>query len=92
MSFNINGPEPVQIVKPAFMPNDGGAGNTGYFRQEKKKKDDEEKDSDTLEISAKNENDVEEKEKNPDLIGTKIKTFWFKIHGIFSEVAFEKKE
>ncbi len=89
MSFSINGPDPTPAIQRAFHANDGGAGNLGYFNQGKKKKKDEDKDeNDVLELSTKKDEEAEEEkeEKNPDSIGIKIKTFWFRIHGIFSEV------
>jgi len=86
MSFGISGPDPTPSIQPSHRASDGGAGNLGYFQQEKKKK--EEKDeNDTFELSEKNEEKIEkEEDKKPDSIGTKIKTFWFNLHGIFNEV------
>lgn len=85
MSFSINGPEPTPAIQRSHHTNDGGAGNLGYFQQEKKKKKEEKDENDILELSTKKDEDDEE-EKKPDSIGSKIKTFWFNIHGIFSEV------
>lgn len=87
MSFSINGPEPTPAIQPSHQTNDGGAGNLGYFQQEKKKKKEDKDDNDILELSnKKDEEETIEAKKEPDYIGSKIKTFWFKIHGIFSEV------
>ena len=86
MSFGISGPDPTPSILPSQRASDGGAGNLGYFQQEKKKK--EEKDeNDTIELTTKKDEETEkEEEKKPDSIGTKIKTFWFNLHGIFNEV------
>ena len=92
MSFEIKGPDRTPSIQPSAQTGDGGAGNLGYFRQEKKKKQDEKDEGDTLELSNKKEKDDEELKSGnkPDSIGTKIKTFWFNIHGIFNEVIDER--
>lgn len=87
MSFGINGPEPVSGIQRSHHTNDGGAGNLGYFQQEKNQNEDEEQNQDTFESSKK-----EEKEDDSKNIGNRIKTFWFKIHGIFDEAVSEKEE
>ena len=89
MSFSISGPEPTSAIQRTHQSNEGGAGNLGYFQQGKKKKKDENEDeNDKLELSTKknNEDDDDANEKMPDSIGSKIKTFWFKINGVFNEV------
>ncbi len=94
MSFSINGPDSTPAISPAHQTTDGGAGNLGYFNQGKKKKKEEEKnESDTIELSTKKEEEEEVKDdKKPDSIGSKIKTFWFRIHGVFSEVVDESNK
>ena len=37
MSFGINGPDPIPAIQKSQKSSDGGAGNLGYFQQEKKK-------------------------------------------------------
>ena len=89
MSFSINGPEPLSSIQPSHQTSDGGAGNLGYFQQEKKKKEEEKNENDILDLSTKKDED-EDDEKKPDSVGTKIKTFWFKINGIFNEAVDEE--
>lgn len=88
MLNGINGPDPSPMIQRSHHTNDGGAGNLGYFQQEKKKKKDEDE-NDTIELSTKKDNDDEEEEKESakklDAAGKRIKTFWYKIHGLFSE-------
>lgn len=93
MSFGISGPDPTGAIQPSHHTNDGGAGNLGYFQQGKKKKKDDKEENDTLELSTKKEEkELEIEEKKPDSIGTKIKTFWFNLHGIFNEVVDEEAQ
>jgi len=87
MSFGINGPDPISGIQRSHHTNDGGAGNLGYFQQEKNQNDDEEQNQDTFESS--NQKDKEEEDSKN--IGNRIKTFWFKIHGIFDEAVSENK-
>lgn len=81
MSFGINGPDNIPSIQKSHHTNDGGAGNLGYFQQEKRKKKEEEE-QDVFEFSSKEDKD------DPlmvelDSIGTKIKSFWMKLHNPF---------
>ena len=92
MLNGVNGPSSSPLIQRSHHANDGGAGNLGYFQQEKKKKKDEKEEEDTLELSAKKDDEElsekkESKDSKLDSAGSKIKTFWFKIHGIFNEAA-----
>jgi len=93
MLNGINGPEPQPAIQRSHHANDGGAGNLGYFKQEKKKKKDEDE-SDTLELSSKKEEEEEiaAEEKKPDEAGSKIRTFWLKIRGVFTETVSEDEQ
>ena len=64
MSFGINGPENLPAIQKSHHTNDGGAGNLGYFQQERKNKKD-------------NEDSLME---DLDSIGTRIKNFWLSLH------------
>ena len=39
MSFGINGPDNLPAIQKSHHTNDGGAGNLGYFQQERKQKE-----------------------------------------------------
>ena len=56
MSFGINGPDNIPSIQKSHHTNDGGAGNLGYFQQQKKKKEGNDKDeNDVFEFSSKKE-------------------------------------
>lgn len=62
MSFNlgpINNINNQPVIKQSQKSQDGGAGNTGYFEQEKKEKDDE-KDQDIFDKSIFDEESLDE--------------------------------
>ena len=54
MSFGINGPDSnLPAIQKSHHANDGGAGNLGYFQQQKKQKDEEKEDeSDVFQSST----------------------------------------
>lgn len=90
MSFGINGPENIPAIQKSHHTNDGGAGNLGYFQQEKKQKEEKEE-NDVFELSSgEKEEDTEENSLLVELdqIGTRIKNFWLNIH---SNITKEKK-
>ena len=81
MSFGINGPENLPAIQKSHHTNDGGAGNLGYFQQERKKKDEQNKDeSDVFELSSKKEDNEDPLMEDLDSIGTRIKNFWLGLH------------
>lgn len=84
MSFGINGPsgpEKLPAIQKSHHANDGGAGNLGYFQQEKNKNKKKKEENDTVDFSSKKEEKDEFiKEKELDSIGTKIKNLWLKIN------------
>ncbi len=87
MSFDINGPSPVNkpMIQESQHTSDGGAGNLGYFQRgkQKKKKDDE---FDTFEFSSGEDSfeeqlaniDEEQAEADFKSIANKIKGFFTK--------------
>ncbi len=86
MSFGINGPDNnIPAIQKSHHTNDGGAGNLGYFQQERNKKKEEKEEQDVFESSSDkkdeenfdNFDDIEEK---LDSIGTKIKNFWLNLN------------
>ena len=91
MSFGINnGPENIPAIQKSHQTTDGGAVNLGYFQQGNQKKKEQKKDElDVFESSSKKkeEND-EDFEVNLESIGTRIKNFWLKLHGLLKD---EKK-
>ena len=81
MSFGINGPDNLPAIQKSHHTNDGGAGNLGYFQQERKKKDEQNKDeSDVFEFSSKKEENDDPLMEDLDSIGTRIKNFWLSLH------------
>ncbi|MBQ3640796.1 hypothetical protein II906_02540 [bacterium] len=54
MSFGINGPDSnMPAIQKSHHTNDGGAGNLGYFQQQKKQKDEEkEQEADVFQSSS----------------------------------------
>ena len=38
MSFGINGPDHIPAIQKSQKSSDGGAGNLGYFQQQKKRR------------------------------------------------------
>ena len=81
MSFGINGPDNLPAIQKSHHANDGGAGNLGYFQQERKKKDEQNKDeSDVFELSSKKEDNEDPLMEDLDSIGTRIKNFWLGLH------------
>ncbi|MCD7879577.1 MAG: hypothetical protein LUG16_06575 [Candidatus Gastranaerophilales bacterium] len=84
MSFGINGPDNLPAIQKAHHTNDGGAGNLGYFQQNKKKekKKNDKNEEDVFEFSGKNDEDTELETETFELnkIGLKIKNFWIKLH------------
>ena len=81
MSFGINGPDNLPAIQKSHHTNDGGAGNLGYFQQERKKKDEQNKDeSDVFELSSKKEDNEDPLMEDLDSIGTRIKNFWLGLH------------
>ena len=81
MSFGINGPENLPAIQKSHHTNDGGAGNLGYFQQERKNKKDNEDESDIFELSSKKEDNEDPfLMENLDSIGTRIKNFWLSLH------------
>ena len=81
MSFGINGPGKLPAIQQSHQTNDGGAGNLGYFQRRKKDEDEDESQEDIFESSKK---DDEAKEDvlmlELDSIGSRIKSFWNKLH------------
>ena len=84
MSFGINGPDNhIPAIQKSHKSTDGGAGNLGYFQQERKKKDDKDE-NDIFEFSSsKDENEEDPLMEELDSIGTRIKGFWMKLHNPF---------
>ena len=81
MSFGINGPDNLPAIQKSHHTNDGGAGNLGYFQQERKKKDEQNKDEhDVFEFSSKKEEKDDPLMEDLDSIGTRIKNFWLSLH------------
>ncbi|MCD7780211.1 MAG: hypothetical protein LUH05_06015 [Candidatus Gastranaerophilales bacterium] len=89
MSFGINGPDNnIPAIQKSHHTNDGGAGNLGYFQQEKKKKEKEKEkkeEQDVFEFSSKSDGEDkfeqdENTEEKLDSIGTKIKNFWLNLN------------
>ena len=80
MSFGINGPNNVPAIQKSHHTNDGGAGNLGYFQQEKKKKEEKPKDNenDVFEFSLK-ENKDDGFEKTLNDVGNKIRNVWLTL-------------
>ena len=85
MSFGINGPDHIPQIQKSHHTNDGGAGNLGYFQQERKNKDEENEEQDIFESSNKNDDEKDPIEKDLDSIGQKIKNFWTVIHNNLKE-------
>lgn len=78
MSFGINGPDNhIPAIQKSHQTTDGGAGNLGYFQQEKKKKD-EKDENDVFEFSSKEDKEDPLME-DLESIGSKIKNFWMKL-------------
>lgn len=80
MSFGINGPNNIPAIQKSHHANDGGAGNLGYFQQERKQKEKKQEEEDTFEFSSSKDNE-DENNNNEELfnlnsIGNKIKN-WF---------------
>lgn len=89
MSFGINGPDRTPAIQKSHHANDGGAGNLGYFQQQKK--EEEKNEADVFELSSE-----EEDKENPllvelDSLGSKIKNFWFKLNKSFVEKKSEEQ-
>lgn len=79
MSFGINGPDNhIPAIQKSHQTTDGGAGNLGYFQQEKKKKD-EKDENDVFEFSSKEDKEDPLME-DLESIGSKIKNFWMKLN------------
>ena len=80
MSFGINGPNNIPAIQKSHHTNDGGAGNLGYFQQEKKKKDEKpkEQEPDVFEITSKEDNN-DGFEKTLDAVGNRIKNVWLTL-------------
>lgn len=76
MSFGINSPQgqnKIPAVQKAFQTTDGGAGNLGYFNQNKKKKERNENEGDSFVFSfSDNEEDSFITEKKDVPIGKMI--------------------
>ncbi|MCD7740122.1 MAG: hypothetical protein LUH11_02090 [Candidatus Gastranaerophilales bacterium] len=91
MSFGINGPDNnIPAIQKSHHANDGGAGNLGYFQQEKNKKKEKKDEQDVFESSSgededKNFDEFIDTEKKLDSIGTKIKNFWMNLHKSIEE-------
>ena len=82
MSFGINGPDNhIPAIQRSQKSTDGGAGNLGYFQQERKKKDDKDE-NDIFEFSSKEDGEDPLMEEL-DSIGTRIKGFWMKLNNPF---------
>lgn len=82
MSFGINGPDNhIPAIQRSQKSSDGGAGNLGYFQQERKKKDDKDE-NDIFEFSSKEDGEDPLMEEL-DSIGTRIKGFWMKLNNPF---------
>lgn len=98
MSFGINGPDHIPSIQKSHHTNDGGAGNLGYFQQERKQKEGNDKDeNDVLELSTKKDDEefvVDEswdsQTKKVETIRHKIKGFWKTLKENFKEI--ESKE
>lgn len=92
MSFSINGPDNnFSSVQKSHHANDGGAGNLGYFNQEKKKKKDKESEVDSFESSTQ-EDKSELLLEELDTIGTRIKMFWRILRSSFRETKDSEQE
>ena len=82
MSFGINGPDNhIPAIQRSQKSSDGGAGNLGYFQQERKKKDDKDE-NDIFEFSSKEDGEDPLMEEL-DSIGTRVKNFWMKLNNPF---------
>lgn len=87
MSFGINGPDNIPSIQKSHHTNDGGAGNLGYFQQQKKKKEGNDKDeNDVFEFSSKKEQeDWDDETIEVESIREKIRGFWKSLHESLKE-------
>ena len=84
MSFGINGPDNIPAIQKSHHTNDGGAGNLGYFQQERKTKEEKEE-QDVFESSSKKADEDDPLMVDLDSIGSRIKNFWKSLNENFSD-------
>lgn len=80
MSFGINGPDShMPAIQKSHHTNDGGAGNLGYFQNQKKKKDEDGNDEqDVFQSSASSDKE--------DLNMQELESMSDKIKGFFKNL------